>query len=409
MRTSARPYLFMVVATVVLAKYAAYLRQYVWPQIPLIKSHSPGIYVAAFGVLLAGILWLIYGGKRTASTRLQWFFALLIVAWCVQLGLAILHEDMFAISVFLYVPVVFGLWMKTPNALDFESGLRFLGWLVVAILVVTRTLEMLGWIPMVDVGKDLVAFEQANYWLPLSGSLGPPGRWPGPGGHNAMTGNSGAMLVILAAGLKGRSRYVFGLVGVLTLLLTSSRNSIMAVLVGVALIIMTGDNLLTRRFGRKVVIGAFLGLVALAVGYVLLLNRSLTGRTTYWDLFIDLWKQSPLVGVGQTGISAADATIAGTNGHNLIIDSLVRYGILGVVAVVAFLVLAVVITVGASRRRLCLPLGIVGAFLTIGLVESDMSWIGLSELWLWLVLAVGLAAQSQMNQGFQMESRQRGA
>lgn len=394
LRSSARPYLFTLAATIVIAKYVSYLREHVWPEIPLIKSHAPIIYVAALGVCVAGILWLLYRGRRTRSNQLQWLLGLLVVTWFVHIIIAISHGDLFPISAFLYVPVVLALWLKTPTALDFTAALRFLGVLVASLLVITRALEMLGLIPMLDVGQGLVDFEVAHYWLPLSGTIGPEGRWPGPGGHNAMTGNSGAMLVVLAAGLQRYWRWGLGLVGVLTLLLTSSRNSYLAVIVGVALIVVTGDNWLTRRVSRKALIGSLAAGVAVVTAYVLILNPNLTGRTTYWTLFFDLWMQNPLTGVGGTGISQGDPTISGTNGHNLVVDSLVRYGLIGAFLVVAIIVIALIIVLRAGRVRIALPLGIVGAFMTIGLVESDINWLGFSELWLWLILAVGLAAQS---------------
>jgi hypothetical protein len=394
LRQSAAPYLFLVVAAVVLGKYVSYLREYVWPAIPLIKSHAPIIYVSAAGIGIAAVLWLFYRGHRTHSRTLQWLLGLLIATWAVHLAIAISHDDLFPISAFLYVPVLVGLWMKTPSEGELLAALKFMAWLVAGILVVTRLLELLGWIPMVDVGASLVQFEQEHYWLPMSGWLGPEGRWPGPGGHNAMTGNSGAMLLVLAVALRGRAKYVLGFIGVLTLLLTSSRNSFIAAFVGVALVVAFGDNWVTQRLGRKQVASILAALLLLAASYVLLLNRNLTGRTTYWNLFIDLWQQSPWVGVGSTGVAAGDPTISGTNGHNLIIDSLVRYGVVGAVAVAAILVLAVVIVIGAARYRFVLPLGVVGAFCTIGLVESDINWLGFSELILWFVLAVALAAQA---------------
>ncbi len=410
LRQSAVPYLALVVAAVVLGKYVGYLRENVWPAIPLVKSHAPAIYVTAAGLAIAGVVWLFYQGHRTRSVALQWFLGLLIATWVLHFTLALSHGDSFVLSAFFFVPVLVGIWIKTPSESDLLTTLKFMGWLVAGILVVTRLLEMLGWIPMIDVGAWLVQFEKEQYWLPLSGWLGPEGRWPGPGGHNAMTGNSGAMLLVLAVALRGRTRYVLGLIGLLTLLLTSSRNSFIGAFVGVALVIAFGDNWLTRRIGRKLVAAALAAFFAVVAAYVLVLNPNLTGRDTYWRLFVDLWQQSPLVGVGSTGISAGDPAISGTNGHNLVIDSLTRYGVLGAASVVAVLVIALVITIGAARFAYVLPIGIVGTFCTIGLVESDINWLGFSELLLWLILAVTLAAQADPRESRKtqpLESRSR--
>ncbi len=394
LRQSAIPYLVLVVAAVVLGKYVGYLRENVWPEIPLIKSHAPSIYVTAAGLAIAGVVWLFYQGHRTKSVALQWFLGLLIATWVLHFTLALSHGDSFVLSAFFFVPVLVGIWIKTPSESDLLTTLTFMGWLVAGILVATRLLEMLGWIPMLDVGAGLVQFEKEQYWLPLSGWLGPEGRWPGPGGHNAMTGNSGAMLLVLAVAIRGRTKYVLGLIGLLTLLLTSSRNSFIGAFVGVVLVVAFGDNWLTRRIGRKSAAAALAAFFALVAAYVIVLNPGLTGRNVYWRLFVGLWQESPWVGVGSTGVSAGDPAISGTNAHNLMIDSLTRYGVFGAGLVAAVLVIALVITIGAARFAYVLPLGIVSTFCTIGLVESDINWLGLSELILWLILAVSLAAQA---------------
>ena len=129
------------------------------------------------------------------------------------------------------------------------------------------------------------------------------------------------------------------------------------------------------------------------VAYVLVKNPNLTGRTTYWQLALDLWRQHPVIGAGSSGIADSPLYIAGKNAHNLVIDGAVKYGILGAALVVLILGLAGVITVKSGIRGLPLSTGIFAAYLTIGLVEADQGWVGLSLPWLWLVLAVVLAGR----------------
>ena len=393
LRTSPLPYLAAMISGVVLGRFVQYLWQYVWPQIPLIYGQAPEIYLKGFFALAAAILWLIYRGHRTRSRLLLWFFGVLAVSWVTFLALAFVHRDGITYDVVIYVPFLIALAFKTPSASEVISSLRFLGWMVAVILVGTRAAELVGLIPMVDVGPSLLHFEVTNYWLPLSGSIGPEGRWPGPMGHNAMTGNAAAMLVVLAVALKTRDRWVFGVVGVIVLLITASRGSQMGAVVGVAVILLLGDNPLTRRVGRKALIVAVAIAGLIGVAYVLVKNPNLTGRTTYWQLALDLWRQHPVIGAGSSGIADSPLYIAGKNAHNLVIDGAVKYGILGAALVVLILGLAGVITVKSGIRGLPLSTGIFAAYLTIGLVEADQGWVGLSLPWLWLVLAVVLAGR----------------
>ena len=167
----------------------------------------------------------------------------------------------------------------------------------------------------------------------------------------------------------------------------------MGAVVGVAVILLLGDNPLTRRVGRKALIVAVAIAGLIGVAYVLVKNPNLTGRTTYWQLALDLWRQHPVIGAGSSGIADSPLYIAGKNAHNLVIDGAVKYGILGAALVVLILGLAGVITVKSGIRGLPLSTGIFAAYLTIGLVEADQGWVGLSLPWLWLVLAVVLAGR----------------
>lgn len=392
---SAKPYLFVLIAGVVFSKFGQYLWQYVWPEIPLIYGQAPGIYVKGALTAAAAVLWLLYRGHRTHDRWLTAFLWILALGWIALIPIATIHNDGLTYDMALYVPAVLALWLKTPPKQDLLSALTFLGWLITGILVGTRAAEMIGLVPMVDVGRDLLAFETSNYWLPLAGILGPEGRWPGPMGHNAMTGNAAAMLVILAVGMKGKSRWVFGAVGILTLLITASRGSQLGAIAGATAIIVLGDNPLTRKVGRKVLLWG-IGVAALAVvAFTLIRNPNLTGRTTYWSIALDAWQTSPLLGVGVSGFGGdSELSIAGNNAHNLIFDAIVKYGLVGAVFIIAVLGAAGATAIRAATIRAVLPIGIFATYLTIGLAESDQGWLTFSLPWLWLVLAVLLAGQS---------------
>lgn len=395
MRSSARPYLYTLVVTIVIAGYVGYLGHFLDVPVPRVFGQSADVYLTGIGIACAASLWMIYQGQRTLQPLLVAFFAVLIANWVLHWLLSRMHGDAFTYAVLGYVPVVFALWWKSPSRADALAALVVLGWALVFILIGTRVLEMSGVLQILDVGNSLQEFERANYWLPLGGSIGPDfGRWHGPMGHAAKTGTAAAFLVVLAFGCRGVSRWLFALVGLLTLLLTASRGSWIAAFAGVIMIVLFGDNALNRRVGRKrLIFGAGL-IAALGFAVVMIRNPGLTGRTTYWSIAYEVWRTSPFFGVGRSGMQDSELYIAGSNAHNIVLDSLVKFGVVGTIPVVVGLLLCVLIASRAVSVGTFLPLGIVATYAVIGISEADTEWMRITLPWLFLVLGTVLAGQS---------------
>jgi len=395
LRGSSRPYLFTLVLALLVGGYAEYLRHFLGIGIPLVFGQAPDIYLTAIGVGLAAVLWALYRGTRTRQRLLVAFLGLLAVTWLLHWALSRVHGDAFTYAVLLYVPVVFALWWKTPTRADVQSALLVLGWSLVVVLVGTRILEMLGVLPVLDVGDRILGFELRSYWLPFSGTLGPElGRWHGPLGHAGKTGAAAAFMVVLAVGLRGRSRWVFGVVGVLTLMLTASRGSMIAAAAGVLAVVLFGDNPLTRRVPRRWLLLAVGGVALAGLAAVLLRNPNLTGRTTYWSVAYDVWVTSPVIGVGNSGMQSSELAMAGTNAHNIVFDALVKFGLVGTALVIALLAISVLLAIRAVRVGVALPLGLIATYLVIGMSEADTEWMRMTLPWLWLVLATLLAGRA---------------
>ncbi len=333
--------------------------------------------------------------KRTRHPLLVAFFSLLLVTWILHWGISRIHGDGFTYAVALYGPVVAALLFKTPTKDEVLSAFQVLGWGIVAILVGTRLLELAGVIPMLDVGTFFVAYEKANYWLPLAGTIGPDSRWHGPFGHAARTGAAASFLLVLAVGTKNRSRWVFGTVALVTLLLASSRGSLIAAVAGCAIVILFGNNILTRRVKRRFLVIGIAAFGVLGLAAVLVRNPTLTGRTTYWQLAVDVWQQSPVIGVGRGGMQESDLAIAGSNAHNILLDALVKFGIVGAITAMAALVVAIALAVQAARIQVALPLGVVSTYAVLGISEADTGWMAITLPWLWLVFAATLAGRAR--------------
>ena len=306
--------------------------------------------------------------------------------------LTVVHGDPYVYGVWLYPLVIMMLFLKVPSREEVRRSLLFAAWIFSALIIGTRMLEIQGFMSEAAISSDLLEFEIENYWLPLSGWLGPDGRWVGPFFHNSQTGNVGAYLVVLGVVLRSRSSPVFILVGTLTLLLTSSRTSMVAAAVGVGVAVLIGQYRWNRRIAWPVRMGAAGALAAFAALVALWFSPNLTGRDVYWSYYWDLWRSSPWTGVGITGRGSGPPEFFDVNGHNLAIDALGTYGIVAAVLVVLILALSLTMAALSARSGEFIPIAVIITYSTIGLAQSDYNWTVVSVPWLMLLLPVLLAS-----------------
>lgn len=393
LRSSSLPYLSVVIVGMTVALYLQYLWQYFVPGLPVIKGQSPGIWISGLAIALAIVLWLLLPFRPARGTWVQAFLAITLIGWIVRIVLAYAHGDPTNYTVLLYPIILILLWLKFPTAAELRTALLVLGWTGSALLVWTRLSELTGIYPMAPVAPDLVAFEVQEYWLPLSGWLGPEGRWPGPLGGTAFTGILGALLIVLAFAVRSRSSWVFGAVGILTLLLTSSRGAYAATGAGVAVAVLFSDwkPLRRLRFGLRAVI-AGIG-AALTLALVIRTNTGLTGRTSFWPDFLDLWRSSPLTGVGVSGYQEGTVAtqISGT-AHSFYIDELARNGLVGMAVLLTGFLFAAILCITAARTLQGGPLALLATVAVLGIANTPFSWLSPSLLWLFYVLPAMWAA-----------------
>ncbi len=379
---------YLITATIILASYAQYLRRYDFPFLQDIKAQPAGVYVVLFGFALSVIFWirLPFNFPKTLKSKL--FFFALIGSWASSIAVAIIHENLFTHSVWLYGLVLILVFMKMPTVEILCSTIYFAAWLLAGVLIVTLSLEIFGVIEVAKIPTGLIDFELTNYWLPLKGWLGPDFRWPGPMGHNAETGLTGAFLVVIGFNHKHVGGVFLGLIGITTLLLTSSRVSMIVVVVGVAIIFALGDNAMTRRLTLKVrlLVLISVGVVAGIVAYRA--SPNLTGRLEFWQAYLAEWSSSPFIGVALSALATKEGAIAISNGsaHNLLIDALSKSGIFVAIFVLAVMVIALLIVVPVALKGNPLPFALTAVFLINGISQADQSWTTPSTpMWLFLL------------------------
>jgi O-antigen ligase len=297
--------------------------------------------------------------------------------------------------------------LKRPVGRGVETAVDFFAWALVVASIAVLALEVAGVLPSFysangGVFSDLAEFDNANHWLPLTGLLSLDGRWGGLAQDPNAAGPIGACLIVYGLTRPGIRRVTWVASGVLMLVLTDSRTAYVAAAAGLFVLAV-----LPRWSGQGRVswpartVAA--SLAALAALRILLSLRAdpggtvtATGRVTMWPDFLSLLQQSPLFGVGDAGIAkaVANGTLApwSFQGHSVYVDTLVRYGILGLLLVLLVLGLALVITVRSALQGASRGLAVLTVLLMVSLTEASLPWLRPTvSAWL-LLVAVLLAA-----------------
>jgi O-antigen ligase len=384
-------YLSVLAVGIVLMQYANYLKF----EQPIYRGQSANIVVYFLVFLIAAVLW--FGVKSHARARgwLLGFLILMSVAWVAHWFLFRLHGDAFNYTALLYVPILVMIWMKPPSVREAWVAILAFAWATTSILVLTRVLEMIGVLAIKTQSEGVIAFDEERYFLPINDLLGIDGRWPGPFGHNGDTAMMGAFLIVIALSYWTRSSYVFLAVGALTLLVTSGRASIGAVLAAIVILVMFAREGSLARIPRWIRIWGGIGALIFGAVFMYSWSAGSTGRNAFWPAFLNLWESAPLVGIGTSGIAVSGGiTEQFGHAHSLYIDELARYGVLGFVTQFGAIAVGLVIAFMAAKRGMAGPLAIMTAYLVTGVTEPRNHWISPTVTGTLLILAVVTAGVS---------------
>jgi O-antigen ligase len=176
------------------------------------------------------------------------------------------------------------------------------------------------------------------------------------------------------------------------LLLSGSRSAFLGVAVALAVYLVFTSSPLLARFGKSIRILLITLAAAPMVAIALSQDPTLNGRTPIWPHYWEFWLSSPITGVGTSNINQllqnGTLHLSNVHAHDLGLDLLGRYGLVGFVMALLTLALAAVITWRGAKSGAPFGLAIVLAFLAIGLVEVHGSWMYWSVPSAWLLLAV---------------------
>jgi len=375
----------------VLAQFSNYL----WFEEPIYRGQPANVVVYFLVFLIAAVLW--FGVKSHAKARgwLLGFLILMSVAWVAHWFLFRLHGDAFNYTALLYLPILVMIWVKPPSVGEAWVAILAFAWATTSILVLTRVLEMIGVLAVKTQPAGVIAFDEEHYFLPINDLLGIDGRWPGPFGHNGDTAMMGAFLIVIALSYWTRSSYVFLAVGALTLLVTSGRASIGAVLAAIVILVMFAREGSLARIPRWIRIWGGIGALVFGAVFMYSWSAGSTGRNAFWPAFLNLWESAPLVGIGTSGIAVSGGiTEQYLHAHSLYIDELARYGLLGFITQFGAIAVGLVVAFLAAKRGMAGPLAILTAYLVTGVTEPRNNWISPTVTGTLLILAVVTAGVS---------------
>lgn len=368
---------------------------------------TPVPLVVFYAMSILGIAaWLVYRPSLRWEGWTRGWLMLGVVLWLYTTVVWSLQGEPIPGGAVL-LPVTFLLiLLKRPSQRDAWVAGDAFGWAVVAAAAVVLLLETIGVLPawyagQGQVGQDLLPFDIDNYWLPLREPLGLEGRWGGYAGFPNIQGQAGALLMVYGFTRSGVQRSAFVLSGAAILLLTDSRTSYAAGAVGLVLLaLLPGWRREERTWPVARVVALALGLaMAIRVALKVVADPNLTGRIAVWPEFLSLTSQNPVLGAGSPAID--EAVDAGNlpgwadQGHNILIDTLVRFGVVGLLLAVAFLGLAVAIGVRGARRGQGVALALATALIVSCMGDLGLVWPYPTEGMSVLVLSVLLARRRE--------------
>ena len=365
-RNTGAPYLSALLLTVVVSQFA----QYLWPTTAIFKGQNPGVVIDFVGFGIAVLLWWCYRPNDSWPPEFAWLIGAWAALWAVTIGLSVLHGDLFNVTAILVLPSLAMIWLKKPSLpATFAAGDAF----AIALIGIALASQLL------DFGNfKALHYEGWNRWPLLTEITGPIGRWEGPFGNVNYAGPIGVFLLVFGLLRPSWRRILFVVTGALIILLSDSRSAVLACAVGIAALIAFAPRLGTWHTPNWLRIAAPVSVMVSFTGYIFVIDPTLNLRTPVWETFLSQWTTSPITGVGETGIQVAinDGTLQSwaNHGHSLAIDPLTRYGIIGLLAVAAVVVVTGIISSKAARTGFAAPVVLFATFVAEGISEDLVDW-----------------------------------
>ena len=376
----------------VLAPVASQFSQHLYPNVNVIFAQPLSVAVQLVFLSLATAAWILYVPKTRWSGPAHIFFLTVMCTWLVVTASALWHQNLLNPTLVVFPLAILMILLKPLRRSEVWIAGSVFAWALIAVAAAAQVLDAVGvrsldyegwnrtWIRIWDIFP--VLFNLIDY-----GS-----RWEGPFGNVNFAGPIGAFLVVFGLIQRRISGSLLTATGVLFLFVSDSRSAWIAGLISILVLVCASSS---QRHGRSFV-GITAGVLAAIVTVVFMLvivsDDSANSRRLFWAAYGEQWVNAPLIGVGDRGISALidgdQLPAMATHGHNLLVDPLLRYGLLSTVAICCCLLVAVIVALRADPVVRPPALALVVLFSCLGIAEDLVTWTYLSIAVVPLLLAV---------------------
>ena len=386
-RNSNVPYLTVLVFTVVGSRFFTYSGY----GEPFFKGQSLGIVFHFLVVPVIFLLWLMAPVRDIRITKFRIILILFAALWVISI-LKTFSDDGAVNYTFLTVPLFLALvYMKPPSQKEAEKIMLTSALLFVATMFAAQILDMLGFRPFRD--------EIPMRWIP---ELVVGFRWEGMFGDANNSAFIAAFLFVYGLSVRGQWKWPLIVVGLTVLVVSESRSGIVAAICG-SLTLLALQPRFRALFSSKWTYGGVLfATVSLITVTVLRIDPTFNGRVEVWSSSIDLLRGNLLFGIGTPGFEsgAKSGAIAYGNldGHSIVIDTLVRFGLISFLLVILLISLSLWLCWENRERDNGASFAILITFLAGALTYTfGWSYLGVQQLpWLLaLFLANSIATKSR--------------
>jgi O-antigen ligase len=393
-RNSNVPYLTAFVFTVIGTQFLTYSGY----GEPFFKGQSLGIVFHFLMVPVISLLWLMAPVRDIRITKFRIILVLFAALWVISI-LKTFSDDGAVNYTFLTVPLFLTLvYVKPPSRREAEKITLISALFFTTTIFAAQIMDMLNFRPF--------RYSIPVRWLPdLVGGF----RWEGMFGDPNNAGFIAAFIFVYGLIVRSRWKWPLIVVGVVVLFVSESRSGIVGAVIG-SLTLLALQPRVRGLFSSKWTYGGVMFATASLLAVIVLrVDPTFNGRVGIWSASIDLLRSNLLFGIGTPGFESAAESGAiaygNSDGHSIVIDTLVRFGLVSFLLVLLLIGLSLWLCWGIKGRDKGASFAILTTFLAGALTYTMGRWSYLSvqELpWLLaLFLANGMAMKSRSGEGEQ--------
>jgi O-antigen ligase len=347
------------------------------PNKNIFKGQDWGIWAAFLLTLVAALSWLFHKRSTRLTPLARAAVVLMLIAWMYQVVRTQFDGATFNLTAFLVPLSVMLILLKPPRLSEIRLAGLALAYSLILVSALSLAFGALG------IGPDGFALPgSGGTRLRIFGNLtGIDIRWGGPFGSVNLASSAGGLVAVLAFSYRGMNRYLILSGGLVILLLTQARTPAIALVAALAIVAMWSPSVARFKYRIPLRISALVVFVSGYAGYVFTSDPTFNGRAVIWSDFGALWLESPLLGVGNSGIIDFVNSrindplfVPHQHAHSVLGDVLIRYGVPMLVLSLGVFITSMAISIRSASRDSGKNMAIVTFVILAGLTETIHSF-----------------------------------